>query len=96
MMQNNLAWTVVTDKSFEHPDLDLAQTMAQRATDGTKDPAQKGMFMDTLARVKFMQGSKEDAIALQEKAVASAGDDIKDKLQKTLDSYKKGDLPDAE
>ena len=96
MMQNNLAWTVVTDKSFEHPDLDLAQTMAQRATDGTKDPAQKGMFMDTLARVKFMQGNKEEAIALEQKALAQAGDDMKDNLQKTLDSYKKGELPAAE
>jgi thiol-disulfide isomerase/thioredoxin len=95
-MQNELAWMLVSDKTFKHPDLDLAQTMAQRATDGAKEPAQKSMFMDTLARVKFMQGSKEDAIALQEKAVAAAGDDIKDKLQKTLDSYKKGDLPDAE
>jgi thiol-disulfide isomerase/thioredoxin len=96
MMQNNLAWTIVTDKSFEHPDLDLAQTMAQRATDGTKDPAQKGMFMDTLARVKFMQGNKEEAIALEQKALAQAGDDMKDNLQKTLDSYKKGELPAAE
>ncbi len=96
MMQNNLAWTIVTDKSFEHPDLDLAQTMAQRATDGTKDPAQKGMFMDTLARVKFMQGNKEEAIALEQKALAQAGDDLKDNLQKTLDSYKKGELPAAD
>jgi len=96
MVQNNLAWMIVSDKSIEHPDLDLAQSMAQRATDGAKEPAQKSMFMDTLARVKFMQGSKEDAIALQQKALALAGDDSKDKLQKTLDSYKKGDLPEAE
>jgi thiol-disulfide isomerase/thioredoxin len=96
MMQNNLAWTLVTDKSFTHPDLDLAQTMAQRATDAAKEPGQKAMFMDTLARVKFMHGSKEEAIALEQKALAQAGDDMKDNLQKTLDSYKKGELPDAE
>jgi thiol-disulfide isomerase/thioredoxin len=96
MTQNNLAWMIVTDKTLEHPNLDLAQKLAQRAVDGTKDPAQKSMFMDTLARAKFMQGSKEDAISLEQKAVAQAGDDMKDKLQKTLDSYKKGDLPDAE
>jgi thiol-disulfide isomerase/thioredoxin len=96
VMQNELAWMIVSDKSIEHPDLNLAQSMAQRAVDGAKEPAQKGMFMDTLARVKFMKGSKEEAIALQQKAVAQAGDDIKDKLQKTLDSYKKGDLPEPD
>jgi thiol-disulfide isomerase/thioredoxin/ribosomal protein S20 len=96
MMQNGLAWEIVSEKSIEHPDLDLAQTMAQRAVDGAKDSAQKGMFMDTLARVKYLQGSKEDAIALQQKAVALAGDDFKTQLQKTLDSYKKGVLPDAD
>lgn len=96
MVQNNLAWMIVTDKSIGHPDLDLAQSMAQRAADGAKEPAQKSMFLDTLARVKFMQGSKEEAIALQQKALAQAGDDSKDKLQKTLDSYKKGDLPEPE
>jgi thiol-disulfide isomerase/thioredoxin len=96
MLQNNLAWTLVTDKSFDHPNLDLAQTLAQRATDGAKEPAQKSMFMDTLARVRFMQGNKEDAIALEQKALAQAGDDMKDNLQKTLDSYKKGELPAAD
>jgi thiol-disulfide isomerase/thioredoxin len=96
MMQNNLAWAIVSDKSIEHPDLDLAQTMAQRATDLAKGSAEKSGFMDTLARVKFMQGSKEDAIALEQKAVGMANDGDKDKLQQTLDSYKKGELPDAQ
>jgi thiol-disulfide isomerase/thioredoxin len=95
-MQNDLAWMIVSDKSIEHPDLDLAQAMAQRATDGAKEPAEKSMFMDTLARVKFMQGSKENAIALEQKAVALAGDNEKAKLQKALDSYKKGELPEVE
>jgi thiol-disulfide isomerase/thioredoxin len=96
MMQNNLAWVIVSDKSIEHPDLDLALKLAQRASDGAKEPAEKSIFLDTLARVKFMQGSKEDCIALEQKAVALAGDKDKDKLQKTLDSYKKGELPEAE
>jgi thiol-disulfide isomerase/thioredoxin len=96
MMQNELAWMIVADKSIEHPDLDLALKMAQRATDGAKEPSEKSMFMDTLARVKFMQGSKEEGIALEQKAVALAGDKDKDKLQKTLDSYKKGELPNVE
>jgi hypothetical protein len=96
MMQNDLAWMMISDKSIEHPDLGLALKLAQRATDGARLPAEKGMFMDTLARVKFMQGSKEEGIALEQKAMALAGDSEKDKFQKTLDSYKKGELPEAE
>jgi thiol-disulfide isomerase/thioredoxin len=96
MQQNTLAWMIVSDKSIEHPDLDLAQTLAQRATDGAKESSEKSQSMDTLARVKFMKGSKDEAIALQQKAVALAADNEKDKLQKTLDSYKKGQLPDVD
>jgi thiol-disulfide isomerase/thioredoxin len=93
--QNDLAWMIVTDKSIEHPDLDLAHTLAQRATDGAREPADKCQSMDTLARVKFMQGSKEEAIALERKALALASDSEKDILQKSLDSYKKGELPEV-
>jgi hypothetical protein len=96
MTQNDLAWMIVSDKSIEHPDLALALKLAQRATDGAKEPSEKSMFMDTLARVKFMQGSKEEGIALEQKAMAMADDKYKDKFQKTLDSYKKGELPEAE
>jgi hypothetical protein len=46
--------------------------------------------------VKFLQGNKEESIALEQKAIAMAGDSDKDKLQKTLDTYKKGELPEAE
>jgi thiol-disulfide isomerase/thioredoxin/predicted negative regulator of RcsB-dependent stress response len=95
-MQNDLAWLIVSDKSIEHPDLELAQTMAQRATEAAKDEVQKSIFMDTLARVKFMQGSKEDAIALEQKALATSGDNLKEQLQHTLDSYKKGELPETD
>ena len=63
---------------------------------GAKTPAEKSAFMDTLARVKFMQGNKADAIALEQKALAQADDNSKEKLQHTLDSYEKGELPEAE
>jgi TPR repeat protein len=93
--QNELAWMIVTDKSIEHPDLDLAETLAQRAVDGANEPSTKSQFMDTLARVKFMKGNKEEAIDLEQKALALARAGDKDALQKTLDSYKKGELPDV-
>jgi thiol-disulfide isomerase/thioredoxin len=96
MTENNLAWMIISDKSIEHPDFDLAIKLARRATDGAKEPAQKSMFLDTLARAKFMQGSKQEGIALEQKALALAGDKDKEKLQKTLDSYNRGELPNVE
>jgi tetratricopeptide (TPR) repeat protein len=96
LMQNVLAWAIVADKSIEHPDLELARTLAQRAVDSAKEPVQKGMFLDTLARVKFMQGSKEDAVALEQKAMALVQESDKARLQQTLDSYKKCALPEVQ
>jgi thiol-disulfide isomerase/thioredoxin len=92
-VQNDLAWMIISDKSIEHPDLDLAQILAQRAIDGAKEPAARCQFLDTMARVKFMQGSKAEAVTLEQKALALAPEQRKDKFQKTLDSYKKGALP---
>jgi predicted negative regulator of RcsB-dependent stress response len=94
--QNELAWMLVSDKSIEHPDLDLAQTLAQRAVDGAKDDELKSQSLDTLARVKFLKGNKDEAISLEEKAVAMSAGDLKNQLQKTLDSYKKGELTRAD
>jgi thiol-disulfide isomerase/thioredoxin len=94
MLQNQLAWQMITDSTIEKPDLDLANKIATRANDAakSKDPA----ILDTLARVLFMQGKKDKAIELQEKAVNLADDEMKKSLQKTLDSYKKGELTKAD
>jgi thiol-disulfide isomerase/thioredoxin len=92
MLQNELAWQIASDPTIEKRDLGLAETIATRANDAAKgkEPA----VIDTLARILFMQGKKAEAIALQEKAVKLAEDDaMKTSLQKTLDSYKKGELP---
>jgi hypothetical protein len=43
-----------------------------------------------------MQGKKDKAVELQQKAVDICDDDMKESLQKTLDSYKQGKLPPAE
>ncbi|HWV99581.1 MAG TPA: redoxin family protein [Candidatus Acidoferrum sp.] len=94
MLQNELAWRIATDDSIKQRDLALAEKIARRATKASeeKEPG----ILDTLARVMFMQGKKEDAIALQEKAVGLADGDLKASLQKSLDSYKKGELAEAE
>lgn len=93
-LQNQLAWQIATDDQIEQRDLELAQTMATRANEAAKgkDPN----ILDTLARVLFMQGKKEEAIALQEKAVNLAEDSAKEEMQRTLESYKKGELPKAD
>lgn len=68
--------------------------MAERAvqlTDG-KNPAE----LDTLARVQFMLGKKDEAIATEEKAANIESDPRgKNRLEKTLASYRDGKLPDA-
>jgi thiol-disulfide isomerase/thioredoxin len=93
--QNELAWMLVSDKNIEHPNLDLAQTMAQRAVEGAKANDQKLAALDTLARVKFLKGDKNEAVKLEQQSVDLASGEQKDQLQKTLDSYKEGKLADA-
>ena len=90
-MQNDLAWQIVSDKTIEKPDLELAETIANRANEAArgKDPD----ILDTQARVLFMKGQKEEAVQAQTKAVALAEPDQKQAMQSRLDSYQKGELP---
>jgi thiol-disulfide isomerase/thioredoxin len=94
MLQNELAWRIATDPGIKERDLKLAESFANRANEGAKgkDPG----ILDTVARVKFMQGQKEEALALQEKAVGLADGDLKTQLEKTLESYKRGELSKAD
>ena len=92
-LQNQLAWQIVTDDTLDQRDLNVAETLATRANDASN--GKDAGIIDTLARVKFMQGKKDDAIALEEKAVNLVEGRDKETLQKTLDSYRKGELPKA-
>ena len=94
MVQNALAWQIVSNKTIEKPDLELADLLATRA-----NAAAEGKdigVLDTMARIAFMQKKKDKAIDLQQKAVTLADGDVKDRLEKTLESYKKGQLPEVE
>jgi hypothetical protein len=96
IIQNQMAWIIAADKTVEQRDLALAETLAERANAAAARG--KASFdhvgtLDTLARVRFMRGKKEDAIALQEEAVKLAEGDVKAGLQRVLDRYKKGELP---
>jgi len=94
--QNMVALMLTTDDSIEHPDLDLAQTLSQRAVDLAKDPVSKGLYLDTMARIQFMKGKKDDAVALEQKALESVGTNVNMQatIQKGLDSLKQGELPE--
>jgi thiol-disulfide isomerase/thioredoxin len=90
MIQNEIAWKIATDKSITQRDLDVAEKLARRAVEATK--SKDAGILDTLARVTFMQGKKDEAIAIQQSAVNLAEGDAKTSLQQALDSYKKGEL----
>jgi thiol-disulfide isomerase/thioredoxin len=93
MLQNELAWQIATRPNIKQRDLKVAELCANRANEAShgKDPG----ILDTVARVKFMQGQKEEAIALQEKAVNLADGQMKSQFEKTLESYKRGELTKA-
>ncbi len=93
-LQHALAYQIVTDKGIKDRDLKLAETLASRANEAAK--GENPGILDTLARVKFMQGDKEGAIKLEEKAVTLAGTASGSHFQDNLASYKKGELPSVE
>jgi thiol-disulfide isomerase/thioredoxin len=93
MLQNDLAWQIATAEGIKERNLNVAETIARRANAAAK--GQDPNVLDTLARVLFMQGKKEDALSLQRKAVEMADASNKAQLQKTLDDYQKGELTKA-
>jgi thiol-disulfide isomerase/thioredoxin len=93
---NEIAWRLLTMKAFEGKrNLTLAEKCAVQAVKLTKD--EHPDKLDTLARLRWLQGKKEEAIRLQIKSVdkAEAGE-MKAALQKTLDAMLKGILPPAD
>jgi thiol-disulfide isomerase/thioredoxin len=91
MLQNSLAWTIATQPELEKRDLALAEKMAVRANEATKgkEPA----ILDTLARIQFMNGKTNEAVATEQKALDIAPDEQKGFLKKFLTSYQEGKLP---
>jgi len=90
-MQNELAWRIATSKSIEERDLDVAEKIARKANETTKNKDPE--ILDTLARILYMKGQKDTAIEYQTKAVEFADGNRKKQFQSTLDSYKKGEDP---
>lgn len=94
MLQNQLAWDIVTREGLEERDIKLAEKIATRANEAAK--GKDAAILDTLARVQFMNGRKEKAVETQKKAVELADDSSKEQFQGSLDSYKAGKLPKSE
>lgn len=93
---NEIAWRLLTMKAFaQKPNLALAEKCAVQSVKLTRE--EHPDKLDTLARLRWLQGKKEEAIRLQIKSVdkAEAGP-MKEALQKTLDAMLKGVLPPAD
>lgn len=94
MLQNRLAWMLASQKELAEPLLGAAAKAAERANEAAK--GKDASILDTLARVRFLQGKKEEAVRLQEKALEIAEPAMKKDLEETLASYKAGKLPDVQ
>ncbi len=93
---NEIAWRLLTMKAFEGKrNLALAEKCAVQSVKLTRE--EHPDKLDTLARLRWLQGKKEEAIRLQIKSVdkAEAGE-MREALQKTLDAMLKGVLPPAD
>ena len=93
---NEIAWRLLTMKAFaQNPNLALAEKCAVQSVKLTKE--EHPDKLDTLARLRWLQGKKEEAIRLQIKSVDKAeSGPMREALQKTLDAMLKGILPPAD
>ncbi len=89
---DGLAWMIATSGAASKGILEIAEksaVLADKLTNG-KDAS----VQETLARVQFLRGNKAAAIATQEKGLALADEKGKKAMQRALDSYKAGQLPE--
>jgi hypothetical protein len=93
--QNAFAWSLVTEKGLAPGNLPVARKIAERANEAAHngDPN----ILDTLARVQFMSGEQDFAIATEQKAIDTAEQTAQQQQQykKTLADYQAGVLPNA-
>jgi thiol-disulfide isomerase/thioredoxin len=91
---NQVAWSIAS--KLKDPSAEALEAASKAATKGVeKTKSEDAALLDTLARVQFMQGKKEDAVKTLEKAVSIAKDEQKEGMEKSLESYKADKLPDV-
>jgi thioredoxin-related protein len=83
---NEYAWTVFQ----KCPDMNCVTEALEWSKRSFKDNQSPG-FMDTYANILYKMGKKDDAIAMEEKAISLADEATKTSLQPTLDKMKKGE-----
>jgi hypothetical protein len=90
---NQLSWTIATQKGATKELLAIAEKSAIKANELSK--GSDAAILDTVARVQFVKGDKDAAIATQEKAVKAAASDerARKQFEKTLEAYKAGKIP---
>jgi thiol-disulfide isomerase/thioredoxin len=85
---DGFAWTILTHKDVKFRDLALATKAAKMAVDATK--GSNASYLDTYARALFDSGKKDDAIKIQQQAIANCKDPKeKTELEETLAEYQK-------
>jgi thiol-disulfide isomerase/thioredoxin len=89
---NDVAWTLALHEGLDQRGLNLAEKIASQANSSSQ--GKSSAVLDTLARIQFLLGKKDEAIATQQKALDAAADEReKPYLKKVLDDYKQGKLP---
>jgi thiol-disulfide isomerase/thioredoxin len=90
-LQNRFARTIANRACTNKVILQTANTLMDRATALLKGPESR--FLHTQARLAFLQGKKEKAVELENKAVSLAEPEIKEQFAQALDLFKKGKFP---
>jgi hypothetical protein len=93
-LQSNVAWELSSRKGATREILTLAETIARHAfetVDGTN-----AYTLDVLARVQFLNGKTNEAVATEQKAAAVANGEIKTTVVKNLENYSKGVGPELQ
>ena len=93
-LQNRVARQLAMQNVTNSTVLDTADLISQRAIVLTQP--QDPQYLDTQARIAFLQGKKENAITLETQAISLGEAEDKDKFQRALESYEKNKLPKAE
>lgn len=89
---NGFAWSIAIDKEATKADLELALKSAERGVAASK--GEDAAVLDSQARILFRLGKQDEAIRIQEKAVKFSSGRLKELVSKTLESYRKGTLPE--
>jgi len=90
---NTVAWLLSKSNPPDQRCLEIALEVAQRANRLAQ--GKSAHILDTLARVQFLLGDRQEAVSTQERALNAAEEYEKYAFEKTLDSYRRGELPDA-